>query len=49
MSEMRGEYWAFLLVSGYIINSFLPMMYMCFTWERWQRKAFEFLRERKGL
>jgi hypothetical protein len=48
MSEMHGEYRAFLLDSGYIINSALARLYLHFTWGNWQRKAFEPLRERQG-
>jgi hypothetical protein len=41
MSEMRGEYRAVLLDSGYIINIFLAKLYLHFTWGDWQHKAFE--------
>lgn len=40
MSEMNGEYRAFLLDSGYIINSALARLYLHFTWGNWQHKAF---------
>ncbi|HNZ65087.1 MAG TPA: hypothetical protein PKJ10_04560 [Smithella sp.] len=48
MSEMRGEYRAALLDSGYIINMFLAKMYLHFTWGDWQHKAFEPLDENHG-
>ncbi|MCX5850098.1 MAG: hypothetical protein NTW65_11710 [Deltaproteobacteria bacterium] len=41
MSEMKGEYRASLLDSGYIINNFLAKLYLHFTWGDWQHKAFE--------
>ncbi len=41
MSEMRGEYRAFLLDSGHIVNMFLARLYLHFTWGNWQHKAFE--------
>lgn len=48
MSEMRGEYRAVLLDSGYIINIFLAKLYLHFTWGDWQHKAFEPLGETYG-
>lgn len=48
MSEMRGEYRAALLDSGYIINMFLARLYLHFTWGNWQHKAFEPLGEKNG-
>lgn len=48
MSEMRGEYRAALLDSGYIINILLARLYLHFTWGDWQHKAFEPLGERHG-
>jgi hypothetical protein len=48
MSEMRGEYRAALLDSGYVINSFLGWLYLYFTWGAWQHKAFEPLGDRHG-
>jgi hypothetical protein len=48
MSEMRGEYRAALLDSGYIINSFLANLYLHFTWGDWQHKAFEPLGDKHG-
>ena len=48
MSEMRGEYRAALLDSGYIINMFLAKLYLHFTWGDWQHKAFEPLDEHHG-
>jgi hypothetical protein len=48
MSEMRGEYRAALLDSGYIINIFLAKLYLHFTWGDWQHKAFEPLGETHG-
>ena len=48
MSEMRGEYRAALLDSGYIINDFLAKLYLHFTWGDWQHKAFEPLGETYG-
>lgn len=48
MSEMRGEYRAALLDSGYIINMFLAKMYLHFTWGDWQCKAFEPLSQKHG-
>jgi hypothetical protein len=48
MSEMKGEYRAALLESGYIINSFLGKLYLYFTWGDWQHKAFEPLGEGHG-
>ena len=48
MSEMKGEYRAALLDSGYIINMFLARLYLHFTWGNWQHKAFEPLGEKNG-
>jgi len=48
LSEMRGEYRAALLDSGYIINMFLAKLYLHFTWGDWQHKAFEPLGEKHG-
>lgn len=48
MSEMHGEYRAYLLDSGYIINMFLAKLYLHFTWGDWQHKAFEPLDEQHG-
>lgn len=48
MSEMKGEYRAALLDSGYIINIFLAKLYLHFTWGDWQHKAFEPLGETYG-
>ncbi|HPI93214.1 MAG TPA: hypothetical protein PLT09_09500 [Deltaproteobacteria bacterium] len=48
MSEMRGEYRAYLLDSGYVINMFLAKLYLHFTWGDWQHKAFEPLGDRNG-
>ncbi len=48
MSEVRGEYRAALLDSGYVINSFLAWLYLFFTWGTWLHKAFEPLGERHG-
>jgi len=48
MSEMRGEYRAVLLDSGYVINIFLAKLYLHFTWGDWQHKAFEPLGETHG-
>ena len=48
ISEMRGEYRAALLDSGYIINIFLAKLYLHFTWGDWQHKAFEPLGETHG-
>ncbi|PKN53553.1 MAG: hypothetical protein CVU55_00055 [Deltaproteobacteria bacterium HGW-Deltaproteobacteria-13] len=48
MSEMRGEYHAALLDSGYIINMFLAKFYLHFTWGDWQHKAFEPLDQHHG-
>jgi hypothetical protein len=48
MSEMRGEYRAVLLDSGYIINILLAKLYLHFTWGDWQHKAFEPLGETHG-
>jgi hypothetical protein len=48
MSEMRGEYRAALLDSGYIINMFLAKLYLHCTWGDWQHKAFEPLGEKHG-
>lgn len=48
MSEMKGEYRAALLDSGYIINMFLAKLYLHFTWGDWQHKAFEPLGEKHG-
>jgi len=48
MSEMKGEYRAALLDSGYIINMFLAKMYLYFTWGNWQHKAFEPLDQQHG-
>jgi len=48
MSEMRGEYRAALLDSGYIINILLAKLYLHFTWGNWQHKAFEPLGESNG-
>jgi hypothetical protein len=48
MSEMKGEYRAALLDSGYIINMFLAKMYLYFTWGDWQHKAFEPLDQQHG-
>lgn len=48
MPEMRGEYRAALLDSGYIINIFLAKFYLHFIWGDWQHKAFEPLGEQHG-
>lgn len=48
MSEMRGEYCAALLDSGYVINIVLAKLYLHFTWGNWQHKAFEPLDENHG-
>ena len=48
MSEMKGEYRAALLDSGYIINIFLARLYLHFTWGDWQHKAFEPLDQQHG-
>jgi len=48
MSEMRGEYRAALLDSGYIINNLLATLYLHFTWGDWQHKAFEPLGPQHG-
>jgi hypothetical protein len=48
ISEMRGEYCAALLDSGYVINIFLAKLYLHFTWGDWQHKAFEPLGETHG-
>jgi len=48
MSEMRGEYRAALLDSGYVINIFLAKLYLHFTWGDWQHKAFEPLGKTHG-
>lgn len=48
MSEMRGEYRAALLDSGYIINNLSARLYLHFTWGDWQHKAFEPLEETRG-
>lgn len=48
MSEMKGEYRAALLDSGYILNLFLARLYLHFTWGNWQHKAFEPLGENHG-
>ncbi len=48
MTEMRGEYRAALLDSGYIINMFLARLYLYFTWGDWHHKAFEPLGEKNG-
>ena len=48
MSEMKGEYRAALLDSGYIINNILATLYLHFTWGDWQHKAFEPLGETYG-
>jgi hypothetical protein len=48
MSEMKGEYRAALLDSGYVINIFLAKLYLHFTWGDWQHKAFEPLGETYG-
>jgi hypothetical protein len=48
MSEMRGEYRAAMLETGYVINRFLSWLYLYFTWGIWQHKAFEPLGERHG-
>lgn len=48
MPEMRGEYRAALLDSGYIINHLLARLYLHFTWGDWQHKAFEPLGEKRG-
>lgn len=48
MPEMKGEYRAALLDSGYIINMFLAKMYLHFTWGDWQHKAFEPLDQQHG-
>ncbi|ABW67364.1 hypothetical protein [Desulfosudis oleivorans] len=48
MGEMRGEYRAMLLDSGYIINRILARLYLHFTWGDWQHKAFEPLGEAHG-
>ena len=48
MSEMRGEYRAALLDSGYVINIFLAKLYLHFTWGDWHHKAFEPLGETHG-
>jgi hypothetical protein len=48
MREMHGEYRAYLLDSGYIINSFLGWLYLHFTWGDWQHKAFEPLDDQHG-
>jgi hypothetical protein len=48
MPEMRGEYRAALLDSGYILNNFLAAPYLYFTWGDWQHKAFEPLGQKHG-
>lgn len=48
MPEMKGEYRAALLDSGYIINILLAKLYLHFTWGDWQHKAFEPLGESNG-
>ncbi len=48
MSDMKGEYRAALLDSGYILNLFLARLYLHFTWGNWQHKAFEPLSENHG-
>jgi hypothetical protein len=48
MSEMRGEYRAYLLDSGYVINIALAKLYLHFTWGDWQHKAFEPLDDQHG-
>ncbi|MDI6741859.1 MAG: hypothetical protein QMD11_03880 [Smithella sp.] len=48
MQEMKGEYRAALLDSGYIINMFLAKLYLHFTWGDWQHKAFEPLSQQHG-
>jgi hypothetical protein len=48
MSEMKGEYRAALLDSGYIINNLLATLYLHFTWGDWQHKAFEPLDRERG-
>ena len=48
MSEMKGEYRAALLDSGYIINKFNATLYLYFTWGSWQHKAFEPLDSEQG-
>jgi len=48
MGEMRGEYRAMLLDSGYIINWLLARLYLHSTWGDWQHKAFEPLGENHG-
>lgn len=48
MSEMKGEYRAALLDSGYIINMLLAKLYLHFTWGNWQHKAFELLDQQHG-
>lgn len=48
MSEMKGEYRAALLDSGYILNNFLATLYLHFTWGDWQHKAFEPLGQKHG-
>lgn len=48
MTEMHGEYRAYLLDSGHVINMFLAKLYLHFTWGDWQHKAFEPLDDRHG-
>lgn len=48
MSEMKGEYRAAMLDSGYIVNSILAKHYLHFSWGSWQYKAFEPLGKDKG-
>jgi hypothetical protein len=48
MAEMRGEYRAALLDSGYILNDALARMYLHFTWGDWQHKAFEPIDDQRG-
>lgn len=48
VQELRGEYRAALLDSGYIFNIFLAKLYLHFTWGNWQHKAFEPLGEQHG-